>query len=423
MEAYLAGIYKNRIYLRTDRLNWLVYNHIKRALYSVVNRNKQDSIVLDISNIRRIYPNGIVPVICEVNRLKRLGANFQLIPPQDEDTRKYCEALGWLHFLAPEEYPLNEKNRYQNFALHRFKNVDELNEVINGALDICLKHLIFESGVPQAFEWTINEIAGNVLVHAGIEEGFLQVLVDRVHNKLNFIVCDFGVGIPYNIKKAFPDIKSDKIAIEHAIKKGVTSNPKHGQGNGLAGSVAIAIASNSNLFITSKAGRVQVMDGRVKSERQFPPFEGTCVEMQFNTQVTIDLPRTLWGNKPVSYFETRYENDLGDLMFKLKDHSKNFGNRPTGERLRTLVYNLLLQNPGHSVVIDMEDIPLIASSFADELFGKLAADLGILDFSRLIKITNVNAVCKEIIDVAIKQRIVQNYGAHYVTLVDDIQQA
>jgi len=419
MGTHLVWNFKNKIYVATDRLNWGTYNHINRVLYAAINYNNQNSIILDLSNISRVYPNGIVPTICEVNRLKRLGINFQLIPPKDEDTRNYCEELGWFHYLSPDEYPLKD-NRYQNFSLHRFNNVDELNEVINGVLDVCLKHLIFETGALQAFEWTINEIAGNVLVHSGIEEGFIQVLVDRAHNKLNFIVCDFGVGIPYNIKNAFPEIKSDKMAIEHAIKKGVTSNPEHGQGNGLAGSVAIAIASNSSLFITSKGGRIKVLDGRVKSEKQFPPFEGTSVEMQFNTQIAIDLPRTLWGHKPVSYLELKYENEMGSLVFKLKEHSKNFGNRPTGARLRTLIYNLLLQNPGHEVVVDFEDVPLIASSFADELFGKLAAELGIIDFSKLIKIININAVCKEIIDQAIMQRIVQNYGARHVTILDDI---
>jgi hypothetical protein len=43
--------------------------------------------------------------------------------------------------------------------------------------------------------------------------------------------------------KVFSNINSDRQALEHAIKKGVTSNPQNGQGNGLAGSVAIAQAS------------------------------------------------------------------------------------------------------------------------------------------------------------------------------------
>jgi len=117
--------------------------------------------------------------------------------------------------------------------------------------------------------------------------------------------------------------------------------------------------------------------------------------------------------------ELKFENEAGELTFKLTDHSKNFGNRPTGERIRNLVFNLIVQNPGKSVAIDMDEIGVVASSFADELFGKLAVELGMLDFNRLIKIINVNAVCKKIIDEALVQRIVQSYGMQNVTLVKD----
>jgi len=141
--------------------------------------------------------------------------------------------------------------------------------------------------------------------------------------------------------------------------------------------------------------------------------------MQFNTQNPIDLPKALWGHEPVSYFETKYENESGDLTFRLRDHAVNFGNRPTGERIRNFAFNLLKNNPGHVILVEMEDVGIIASSFADELFGKLAVELGIIDFSRYIKLSHVNTICKSIIDVAISQRIVQNYGVSNITLVKD----
>jgi hypothetical protein len=83
--------------------------------------------------------------------------------------------------------------------------------------------------------------------------------------------------------------------------------------------------------------------------------------------------------------------------------------------------NLLVQNPGKSVVIEMEDVGIVASSFADELFGKIANELGVIDFSRFVKLSHVNVICKKIINEAIVQRIVQSYGSQNVTLVEDIE--
>jgi len=281
---FKIGIEGNRIFLKTDRLNWAATLDIKTALYDLIIKSHIRTITLDLGHAKRVYPNGVVPIITELERFRSKGNIIKVLPPREILTRQYMHRLDWLYYLDPENFSSFNQNKYQNFALHTFENSDQLNEVIDNALEICMKQLVFAEGVPQAFEWTINEIAGNTLVHAGIEKGYLQVLVDKEHHKLVMIVCDGGVGIPYNIQSAFPQYHNDRVAIEHAIKKGVTSNPRYGQGNGLAGSVAISVASNSTLFITSGKGRVQVLNGRISSERHYPKYFGTCVELQFNTQ-------------------------------------------------------------------------------------------------------------------------------------------
>lgn len=146
------------------------------------------------------------------------------------------------HYLSPDKFTLSDKDKYQNLSLHTFHDVDELNDCINGAIEVCLKQLVFAPGVLQAFEWALNELAGSILVHAGAKNGWLQVLTNKKKHRLIIILCDSGVGILHNMK-VFSNINSDRQALEHAIKKGVTSNPQNGQGNGLAGSVAIAQAS------------------------------------------------------------------------------------------------------------------------------------------------------------------------------------
>lgn len=80
--------------------------------------------------------------------------------------------------------------------------------------------------------------------------------------------------------------------------------------------------------------------------------------------------------------------------------------------MRTLVINLLVQNPGHRVRISFEDVSIISSSFADELFGKLAVHVGIIDFGRLVAIEGMNALCKSLVESAIRQRVAQTEAAN-----------
>lgn len=292
-----------------------------------------------------------------------------------------------------------------------FSSDEELNDIVSRVVEICIQQLVFATGIPQAFEWALNEIAGNILVHSGDHVGWIQVVTYRENHKLALVVCDSGVGIPETIRSAF-DVNNDQQALGLALHKGITSNPTHGRGNGLAGALAIAQHSQGMLAVTSGKGRIKVFDGRVIPSKSFPPYSGTFVEMQLNTELPINQPKALWGHEPSSHLELKFEDEKGYSVFRLGDHAKSFGNRITGEKMRNLVINLLTKHPGHPVRVIIDDIDIISSSFADELFGKLMVEIGTIDFSRLIKIEGVSPVCKSIIDVAIGQRMAQTFATN-----------
>jgi hypothetical protein len=53
---------------------------------------------------------------------------------------------------------------------------------------------------------------------------------------------------------------------------------------------------------------------------------------------------------------------------------------------------------------------MLASSFSDEIFGKLVVNLGIVGFSRRIKLFNLNPFCQGIIDDVVQARMAQTYA-------------
>lgn len=401
------ALYRDKNYIVFPRrVNWATYRDFSGKLHAMTTREAYDNVTIDLSGVTKAYPNGIVPIIAEIAAQVKKGYTFNIIPPNDYGVASVFQNKGWLHHLDPSTWEAPKMLGFTSLPLQRFTTDIELNDIVNQAVEVCLQQLVFAEGVPQAFEWALNEIAGNVLVHSEADTGWIQVVTYKETHQLALIVCDSGIGIPQSMKAMY-SFKNDQEAIEMAMRKGVTSKPKFGQGNGLAGAMAIAQHSQGMFALTSQAGRVRVLEGNVELRNHVPPYKGTCVDMQFSTDRQIDLPKALWGHEPIDYMETKFEDDKGNLVFRLREYASSFGNRITGERLRNLVTNLLKQNPGHAVEIIMDDVVVISSSFADELFGKLFIALGPIDFSRLIRFKGINATCKSIMDIAISQRIAQ----------------
>lgn len=75
--------------------------------------------------------------------------------------------------------------------------------------------------------------------------------------------------------------------------------------------------------------------------------------------------------------------------------------------------------PNKPLLLDWSGIPLVSSSFADELIGKLFAFLGPLAFSARVRNINMEMVVRGLVDKAIMQRAAQtangmgeNIGLH-----------
>jgi hypothetical protein len=140
------------------------------------------------------------------------------------------------------------------------------------------------------------------------------------------------------------------------------------------------------------------------------PFSGTLI------QATIDFtnPKLLqealrFGGKthsPIDYIETHFENGPGDdIIFIVKNESVSLANRLAGTPLRRKLVNLSNMSNGHKVVVDFADIALVSSSFADEVIGKLFAEMGPLEFMQRFELQNMSRMVKQLVERAIHQRL------------------
>jgi len=108
------------------------------------------------------------------------------------------------------------------------------------------------------------------------------------------------------------------------------------------------------------------------------------------------------------YPEARIED------FPIREHKvylivrrRKWKNLDTGKQINTKMNNLLKAKPNYPLVIDWEGVPVISSSFADEMIGKLFIRLGAISFSSLIRNVNMEPLIRNLLDKAISQRLTQ----------------
>lgn len=192
----------------------------------------------------------------------------------------------------------------------------------------------------------------------------------------------------------------------------MTRDKSLGQGNGLFGSYQICSHSRGSFHVESGHAKLSFTDAKGLHITTDPvPYEGTLVVAQINFSVPHLLQEALKiGGRIhslVDFVEMQYEqDDSKNLLFLMREGSKIFGSRVAGTPVRNRLANLLRMCAGQRIHVDFTDVPLVSSSFADEVFGKLFVDLGPMTFMQRIEFRNVPLTVRQLIDKAISQRVV-----------------
>lgn len=237
-------------------------------------------IELDFRSVKNAFPNGMIPIIANVDRLKRQGRRVQTRLPSDTDTRRLFLKTNWAFLLDPENHKEEITTHHRHLASRRFRDASEQQQVVNEFVDIAVMNLRLKRSVIAGLEWSINEITDNVLNHAESSDGGVaQVSTFKSGSIISYAVADSGVGVYQTLKSAIPTLRTDINAIGEALKAGVTRNPEVGQGNGLAGALRISTMSKGSFAITSGRGHINYYEGSPRriSRPWNEAFEGTLV--------------------------------------------------------------------------------------------------------------------------------------------------
>jgi len=265
-----------------------------------------------------------------------------------------------------------------------------------------------------AFEWAVNEITDNVLVHSESPiGGLVQVSTFQKKTKsIQFVVADAGIGIPTSLKQGHAEIHSDTEALDLAIREGVTRDSRIGQGNGLYGSYRVCSKSNGYFQVDSGHARLEYRprQERLLISNQTIPYAGSLVSatIDFSNPKLLEDALQFHGVTfmPSDYVENRYErSNGGPVAFVLSEECQSFGSRVSGKPLRQKLHNIINMTNRSPVEVDFSGIPVISSSFADEAFGKLFLQLGPVKFMQCVRFVNTMDTVEGLINKAISQRM------------------
>ncbi len=394
-----------------------VHRHFQ-LLVNKARRCHSSKLSLDFSNVTNAYPNSMVPLIADVQSFISLKVPVSILLPRDKNMCELFRKANWAHLLAPDRHKPAANADYWHLATKQFRNIDEQQQVVNDFIDVTIRSLEIKRSDLAGLEWSITEVTDNVINHAESPAGgFIQLTSYPENQRIAFCVADCGKGILRSLKEGYPNLRTDNEAIATSVKMGATRNQKFGQGNGLSGSLKIAMKSEGLFAITSGRGYMRwSVDNNVANTYNYnKAYRGTFVDVQIPLGTGIDLSTIFEGHPSgdrkftaIDTIENKYlSDDLQTLMLRMSEEKIGFGTRQAGAQMRTKIKNLMAAEPNCPVVIDWDGVELIASSYADEFLGKLYVEIGPKPFGNRVLLQNMSDNICKLLDMAITQRIQQ----------------
>jgi len=289
----------------------------------------------------------------------------------------------------------------------QYKAVDAICAIALAAIDNGVAFI-------PALEWLANEILGNILTHAASETpGVVCAQYRPKQQRFDIGICDMGRGLLGSLQPAFPEVRSYGEAIDKAIERGATRDPAIGQGNGMAGSYEIVRLNGGTYQIWTGDVVYELNKGKRRPGFQsMPPVFGTGVMFSLDTSKPVDLASTwIASNSGVeSLFLNSQTESASDSGLDVATECLHTGGRQPAKLLRRKIQGLLPAMDGQPLILDFSGVKSAASSFLDELLGRLAAEdpRGQAIFEGPVRIQGMTPTVQAMANVVVAQRLGQS---------------
>lgn len=414
-------MYKPRSYFKN--YNCAVYENVlkpynlsnKRLIPEVINGLKRlhfkfghNKIIVDLERVGKVFPYPTVPIAGYIHYFKEeLNVDFEFV-----NVPTYLKKI---HFLSPDDINRTTTGQGSNFLdrVWLFHTSNDVHTLVNGFLASIRKSCTVEEGILQACEWGLNEIMDNVIQHSDEKTGFVMGQVLKESQILKISIFDYGRGIFQSLRHSIHRPRNASDAISLAIQEGVTRDKKVGQGNGMWGLYNIININDGGLQIISGKGGLNFVN-RTKRNESYQNIimlnkykQSTAVNFDIRLNNPVSMKEALGGYEPVDLFLENLEDEFDRIVYKIAEQSSGTGTRQSGLRIKNELINIY-KSAKKPVIIDFEGVGIIASSFADELIGKLITELGLFQFQAAFPMKNMNPTIQAIVQRSVSQRLAEN---------------
>ena len=365
---------------------------------------------LNLANTRSIYPNGAVPMAVALQYYRREGLIVTNGDIAADVSR--TDFLFPRHATHPNLGSLPIKN-----VIWRYANEQEANELSKAFVAQLEENIECGPGVLEALNWCLYEVMDNVFQHSHADAGYAMMQLHYNSKRCAVAVADDGIGIQESFRESNVYQSRDEYeAIMLAIQEKVTSKTKN-MGNGLYGLMRVVGLNGGEMGISSGRGQLtykgERLSGDYKDSRlvlDAMRHRGTIVDWQLDVSKPISLATALGVARP-SFRLEEIEDATGECRILVAEFEEGLGTRRSAEQIRIKLLNYL--NDGAPLlVLDFINVNVISSSFADEVLGKLALQMGLVQFFKRFRLDHMSDTVEAIVNRAIQQRIAEGDSQH-----------
>ncbi|MDA7984173.1 MAG: DUF4325 domain-containing protein [Alphaproteobacteria bacterium] len=382
-------------------------------LHKIIDGEGYTEVIFDASQCTFCSPGFMVPMIAQMERYREeKDVSYTLVMPQhNQSLKRLFKNANWAHIIGPNDHVERSRDNYGNYIpLRNYRTDGEMHVLVNEAIESILHTTEIHRESLHGVEWSLNEIADNVLQHSESPVGgFLQLNVSQNRSLVEFFVADAGMGIPKTLR-----IDDHEKALHESIKFGGTKDASNNAGNGLYGSFRTALFSRGSFSLNS--GKASLFLSRGKEGPSINTrnilYHGTFVSCALDYNDPEAFQKALrWSEDSdedrVGYLDIEYGKGE-TVSINMNDHRSFFGSREGGKKFRQKLKNLLRENK--PIRLDFSGVSVITSSFADESLAKLAKDIGQLRFMSRIQLTGMNETVELVIERAMRHRLALSNG-------------
>lgn len=359
-----------------------------------------------------IFPNDAVSLASTVEALRTRGVVVESTGMNAYTTRVgLFQALG----IRGADIRRNPVNR-----VVRYDDENEAHELTNLFMQSLTDEVACEAGVIDALNWCVYEVLDNVFQHSQASSGYVMMQLHARRRTLVIAVGDSGRGIHRSMAMATDKSKVDRaqlsqahLAIAHALQQGVTSKGSLNQGNGLHGLRRSVEINGGSLTIQSGRGRWSLDRGRVTAatDLQHPVLDpetshSTTVDWRLDCATAVSINDALGRAEQSSQLLEEIEVEPDHYRIDAVELESKVGSRDSGAKVRTRIRNYLAAG-AQQIVIDLANVGVVSSSFADEVAGKLAGELGELEYRRRVFFEGLTPTNRGLIERAIELRLAE----------------